>query len=460
MEKETTNNSEAIEFNEEVRSISRLEEIWNEIFLTKDKGALRLFVTCVVANQLDLDPVWIQFIAPPSSGKTEMIDSLKYVTRAGKPLVFPISDLTVNTFASGANKGGKDSSLLKQFRPGSIVTMKDYTSMIAKEPIAQRTILSQFREIYDGEYVKRTGNNKNTVWSGKIGVIAGCTQVIYQQAEEFAAMGDRFVMYQIEQPDSLEALKKVYTNAKDGTFKKKKERFYYAMKSYLEWVFDHLDDYEETLDLSPSTVEDLMTVVNFTTQVSSGIIVNSKKDNRVEFVPSKTMPMRMFKQGLSISKTGVFLNKLEAKHVGQTAGDDLTEIQLKSICKLAFDSIPITRRMALEIVTKYELGTTTAGLATALGYQTPVVAGWMAQLNGLGIVRREKDGVVDKWFLKQEHLQVMVKYQGIIPIAATMEDDDSDSWDMKVKAFEPSANTDWMSKVEEMRAMEEDPYSL
>lgn len=436
----------------EVRTVGQLQQLWDEVFLIKDRGALWVFLAAVIGNQLDQDPIWLHLIAPPSSGKTEFIDSLKYVKRYNKDLVFPISDLTVNTFASGSNRGGKDTSLLNEVKRGSIIAFKDFTSMISKEPIAQKAIMGQLREIYDRTYVKRTGNGKNIKWEGKVGIVTGCTQVIYNQSEEFAAMGDRFMMYQIEQPDQIEAMKMVYRNTKDNTFDQKREGLKLAMKSYLEYCFEHLESVE--LDIPDKTVQDIIKVVNFTTQVSSGLIIDPRKDNRIEFVPQKTMPMRMFKQVLGVARAFLFMNKIEAMAKLSKPNGDLTPEQIKYLYKLCFDSIPIRRRMALQVITGHFGGATTAGLATKLGYQTPVIAGWLAQLNGLGIVRREKEGLVDKWFLKPEFQDIMVEFEGITPVEGAL-DDSVNEWDEKIQAMEYNPIQEW---YEDKRSMEEEDY--
>jgi hypothetical protein len=43
----------------------------------------------VIANRMDADPLWLFLVAPPSSGKTEMIRALGDVTDASKRLRRP-----------------------------------------------------------------------------------------------------------------------------------------------------------------------------------------------------------------------------------------------------------------------------------------------------------------------------------------------------------------------------------
>lgn len=418
-----------------VRSLEELQAQFDEVFLMVDKGVLPLICATVVANQLDNDPVWLLVISPPSGGKTELIESLEKVSLRGKPLAYPISDLTVNTFASGQKKTGKETSLLHKMSVGSIMTFKDFTSMISKNRDAQAEIMSQLREVYDQHYVKRTGTGDDIVWKGKVGAIAGCTEIIYEKNEEFAVMGDRFIMYSMVQPERMAVLERVMEGAKDKTdgFKKKKNHLKDCMKDFLEWVFDNQENI--AFEISEENQKDLLQIVNFVTQVASGMVID-KKRGLVEFVPSKTMPMRMAKQIIAIGEAFVLMNKLEILKDSQDLEKDLpllgptqgalTDDQIGILYKIMFDTIPIKRRTALKALAKYKLGVGTAGLATSIGYQTQVVSGWLAQLNALGICTREKrtGPKGDKWILKEEYRDLMVRFEKIQMVDASLETDE------------------------------------
>lgn len=409
-----------------IRSLSELLNEFNKVFLIKDKGIIPLICATVLANQMDLDCIWLFLISPSSGGKTELIESLEFVTLRGKPLAWPISDLTINTFASGQTKAGKETSLLHKMSPGSLMVFKDFTSMISKNDDAQKAIMSQLREIYDKKYVKRTGTGKDIVWQGKLGAIAGCTEVIYESNEQFAVMGDRFIMYKMEQPERMDVLRQVVKSMKDKSknFEEKKKYLKLCMKSYLEYCIEHMENMG--LELDPETEDDLLKVVNFATMVSSGVMLDKRKGT-VEFVPSHTMPMRMAKQLLALAQGFMLMNKLETE-MG-TKNISLTQEQIETIYKVAFDTIPAKRRMALKVMAKFTLGASSAGIATLLEYQTPVVAGWLAQLNALGIVKRDKTGTHDKWSLKEEYLTIMQKFEKIVPVEEELDSVDSDDLD-------------------------------
>lgn len=428
----------------EIRSVSELQKEFEKVFLMGDSGVIPLLCAVLIANQMDNDPVWLLLVSPPSGGKTELIESLEMITLRNQPLTFPISDLTVNTFASGQKKLGKETSLLHKMKPGSIMTFKDFTSMISKNRDAQQEIMGQLREIYDQHYVKRTGTGDDIVWKGKVGAIAGCTEVIYESNEQFAVMGDRFIMYNMKQPDRMEVLEKVIDTMSDKTnkFKEKKAYLRLCMKSFVEFQFENIET--TSLDLAKETKKDILQVVNFVTTVASGVMVDKKKGT-VEFVPSHTMPMRMAKQILSIAQAFVLMNKNTPGLMGSAPASkgELTLEQIATLYKLAFDTIPIKRRMALQKLAKYSLGVTTGGLATSLDYQTPVVGQWLAQLNALGICKREKSGRGDKWTLNEKYRDIMVKFEHITVVEGELDADEDGNY-----------NTSWNHEAEIHRESE------
>jgi hypothetical protein len=126
----------------------------------------------VIANRMDGDPLWVFLVAPPSGGKTEVIRALD---EAGD--VYPLSSLTAQTFASGFERKGTETSLLPKI-DGKTLTMKDFGTVLTMYREKKAEILAQLREIYDGGFIKEFGNGKTFRWSGKVGLLAGVTPII------------------------------------------------------------------------------------------------------------------------------------------------------------------------------------------------------------------------------------------------------------------------------------------
>lgn len=417
-----------------------LKAEFDKVFLLEDPGVIALLVDTVIANQMDMDPVWLFFVAPSSGGKSEIISSINDIEIGGQKLVYPISDLTTNTFASGQKKKGKETSLLHKMPSGGMMTFKDFTSMLSKNRDARTEIMGQLREIYDKEYVKRTGTGDDITWRGKVGAIAGATEVVYDYQEDFAAMGDRFVMYSIKQPERRAMLDFVMANKENQNYNKEalRQHLRNCMKSYIEYILANLK--EDDQQLSKETKEDIINVADFCTLVRSGVVIDKRKGT-VEFVPAAEMPTRMIEQLLAIASATLARHMSEPFSGSQGAPHikgELTDVEKLTLYKIAFDSIPKKRRMALQKLAQYEGGITTKGLATSINYQTSVVGGWLNQLNGLGICTREAKGGSkgDIWMLNPKYRKIMVQFENISVEEGVLEgendeEDVDESWDKR-----------------------------
>jgi len=411
-----------------IQRFEDLQGVFDEHLLWADRQVIRLVTAAVIGNQLDADPVWILVVAASSGGKTEIISSLNDIKIGGNQTIWPISDLTRNAFVSGMRgSGGKETSLLFQIPYGGIMTFKDFTSILSKNRDDQQEIMGQLREIYDGEYEKRVGTGDELKWKGKIGAIAGSTGVIYEHLERMSAMGDRFMMYNMKQPPRKDVARLIFANQDAGISKTTmRDKNKAAMSAYVNYIVKNMK--EEHVKLSPVMREEILMVADFCTAVRSGVITDERKGH-IKFVPEQEMPMRMMEQLLSLSNAFIAMDATEPQGNKNAEKGIIKPDDLKLLYKVAFDSIPIKRRMALQLLTRHKGGITTAGLATAVGYQTPVVGQWLAELNALGVCDREKSAGPqgDLWILKDQARAVMTRFHDIKVEDDQLRDDKADS---------------------------------
>lgn len=171
----------------------------SEWFYQPDLDALRITLATAVAHySLDDDPVWLYVVGVPGSGKTSInIECLSTFERSRV-----LSDLSVPALISGLGKPGKNAGygLLRETGRSGLFFFKDFTTILTKRREDRDAVLGAMREIYDGRYSRQfgTSNHTESLWEGKITIIAAVTPVIESMWAVNNKMGDRFV--QIRMP--------------------------------------------------------------------------------------------------------------------------------------------------------------------------------------------------------------------------------------------------------------------
>lgn len=187
------------------RSTTALEQFTTHLkqhYYQPDIEAIEIVLAVVAAHYvLDADPIWLFLEGPPGTGKTEMGITPLY----GLPDAIPLGDITPNTFLSGrADHGDHKASLLQQGGSSILFTIKDFTTMMSKRPDVRAEIISQMREIYDGQFVKNTGMGNAVSWKGKVTMIAAVTPAIEREWALLRDLGERFMTVRWERGNGVE----------------------------------------------------------------------------------------------------------------------------------------------------------------------------------------------------------------------------------------------------------------
>ena len=385
---------------ETITTIELLEQEVNKVLLLADPGVVRAMVAAVIANRMDLDPVWLLLVAGSSAGKTELLMGLSELD-----FIHLISDLTVNTFASGQKRPGKETSLLMKMNNG-IMMFKDFTSILSKNKEAREEIMKQLREIFDGQYVKRTGTGDDIDWNGKMGALAGCTESIYRYLEEMSMMGDRFIMYSIEAPNRLDAARRAMNNAEG--MREKRAHLKQCFSFFINYVIERLGDVSP--EISTEDQEEFLIVSDFAALARSAVLTDMRT-GLVDFVPTAEMPMRIAAQLYTVASALNAINRVSDPQYEGSIGPT----ERKILYKMAFDSIPRSRRDALFPLAEFRNGISTAGFAQRIGLPHLSVVKYLAQLNALGICTKvKKSGAQgDIWVMKEEYRKVMIQLDNI-----------------------------------------------
>jgi len=152
-----------------------LREVLVRWFYKPDLRAIRIAMGTIKAHYLGIGaPAWLFVVAPPGAGKTTMT----IMGACGLPEVQAIGDVTENTFLSGFH-GHKDPGLLEKLGPttqggntytttgNTILLVKDSTTVLAMRRDKRSVILSQLREIHDGQFRRDFGTGVTRIWNGR-----------------------------------------------------------------------------------------------------------------------------------------------------------------------------------------------------------------------------------------------------------------------------------------------------
>ncbi len=367
-------------------SYADLEQVVSKWLLIKDKGLLRVLLASVVANKLQGDPVWLFIVAAPGGTKTELIRGLNKIGG-----VYPISDLTPQTFLSGER--GKTGSLLLRLPYGTLLTYKDFTTVLSMHRDKQQAIISQLREIFDGYYRKEFGTGETKTWEGKIGFIAGVTSVIDKHYEVYTVLGERFVQYRPIQADSIALAKKAMGNS--GGEKSMRDDIQNAIADFIAGI----NIPQEKALASEELRDHIAHLAAFCVKARSGIIRDGYSTREIDLIPETELPTRLAKQLITL---------LSALYL---VGSNSPEEDYELIWKIAMDSLPQKRRLVLERLIKEAGQLETAEVATKIGYPTNTTRRILEDLHGLKLVDREHEGQghADKWQISDYAKELLEK---------------------------------------------------
>lgn len=378
-------------------TLNQLEETVHKYLMIADPGIIKLICAVVVANRLPIPSVWCFIVSNSSGGKSALLNSLQEVDG-----IYPMDDLTPQTFISGAKaKGGKETSLLFRLPDKPIIVFKDFTVLLDKDDTSRKAIISQLRKIYDGDINKSFGTGEDIRVEIKVGMLAGTTTAIHSLTAKFAAMGERFLMYNMEQPDRVEVTLRAIRNINDFEANKMMR---IAFKEYI----DGLVIPEEMPKLPEDVFQELTHLSDFATKARSAVEREEySREKNIKMIHAPEMPMRFAKQLVSI---GMSLSIMNSQNGGSP---DLTPMDNKILYKMALDSIPQQRKVILQQLT-YVHQTTVAALSVAVALPTTSLQGVLDELVGLKVVTKSL-GMGNKvlYELKPGYRALMSRFENI-----------------------------------------------
>ncbi len=358
-----------------VESISRFHK-WLYI---EDDGLLEVYLATIAANLMDGDPVWLMIVGASGGGKTEPLNA-----GIRLPFVHLAATVTESSLLSGTPKRekaqGAKGGLLREVGPFGLLLLKDFTSMLAQRRDASAAVLSAFREIYDGSWTRHVGSDGGTTlhWSGKLAVIAGCTDTIDSHTAVIGTMGERFAFYRLPTVDDRKLSRHALRMAgKEAQMRDELSRTVCGL-------FAGVTLPESLPEISEADLERLIDLASLTARCRSAV----ERDNHTRDITltlSPEAPTRIAK----------ILRQLF--HGMEAIGVERPRIWA-ALEKIAFDSMHKVRRAVLKQLEDGQLHTT-AAIATAIQYPTVTARRALEELHSHGVLMCVKSGQgrADSW---------------------------------------------------------------
>jgi len=326
------------------RPFAGLSSVLQRWFYKPDLQMIRIVLGTLRAHYLKAgDPTWIFTVAPPGTGKTTM----GIMSAATLPEIIPLGDFTENTFLSGlygVHNPGMLERLGNTTQQGrtytsegdAIFLIKDFTTVLTMRREKRAVILSQLREIHDGQFKRDFGTGESKIWRGRVSIIAAVTPALDRHYSIFSTLGERFLQVRSHRPDSPEAGK--WAIRQQGHETEIRAECQAAMRE----LFGALPS--EVPSLSQEFESRLIALAELTAIARTHIYRNPFGKREIEYVPEAEANTRISKGLAAIAKGIASLNR--RSEVGL---EDVTDA-----LRVGWDCVPHYRRLLLEAVIQHQ----------------------------------------------------------------------------------------------------------
>jgi hypothetical protein len=362
--------------------------VFDKWFVLRDHTPIYAVLGTVAANLLPGDPVWLGFIAPPSSAKTELLNSVSRL-----PFVEPAATMTPAALLSGTPERQRDKSakggLLNKIGEFGILVLKDFGSILSMRPDAKAETVAALREVFDGSWTRHLGTDggRTLTWKGKIGLLFGATEAYDDYYGVIGSLGDRFLLCRL-------------ASSFGGQLKRALDHRGAATKTMREEIAAAVAGlFTKPLPEPPALSEDefqrFENVVSLAVRLRAHV-TRDRYTREIENIHGAEGPGRI---GLCLER---LLGGLVAIGVHR-------EHAMRIIEDITLDSTPPIRRHAFELLT--ETATETRIIATALRLPTITARRALEDLCAQGLAVRtrgktekgeEKKGGADLWEVDPE----------------------------------------------------------
>ncbi len=320
-----------------VQSFDQIQSLIHNYMTFDNSNDYIIDLTLATALSLQYEkPVWLMVVAPPSSGKTELLRII-----SGLKFYHPIHNLTPRFLFSG-HPQAKGGFMIRQVGEEGILAFPDFTTVLSTNSAARGEIMNQLRVIYDGEAGLGTGIDMGAAltWIGKVALIACVTQAIEGHRDVGNDLGDRFLYYRYNPSASASSFRS--QTKEGGVIRKSVPRL---VRQFLDRKRKQLAD----LNLTEEEIQMIDSLAQFIAR-GRAAVERDRSAREITNIHSPEQPHR-----LAIALANLF-KALKCIHDGSTkrARSVLVEV--------AKSTIPAKRSLVLDVVSSSDKSNVLADL--------------------------------------------------------------------------------------------------
>lgn len=177
-----------------------LQQVSMKWMYEPDFLALRACLATVKGLDVDTTPIWLMLIGASGTGKTA------YYMRCCES--YPRYELTDEMSTAGLSSGKAGNwgdGLLKRLGTRGLWLMPDFTVFLNMREERRNEVMGIQRRLFDGKY-DRVAAGERLHWSGRLHVVAACTNALERFYRVNADLGERFIQVRIERRDASDEL--------------------------------------------------------------------------------------------------------------------------------------------------------------------------------------------------------------------------------------------------------------
>lgn len=315
-------------------ALDRVVEAYRVSLEIPDPSQIHAILGTVAANLgKDDKPIWLIFVGPPSSGKS---DPMKYLGAIGN--VRFTSEVTQGGLLSCSPTKGKANTgtggLLNTIREPSVLVISDMSPILSLGEEGMKKFLGLMREVYDGKVIRHGGQDggKEVSWTGKLGLLAASTGDIDRHHSIINTLGDRYLYFRMPAGDVSAKMERARTR------KDNKKGIDAALKELFGLIVG--SGPAELTDENEKTLQSLASFV----AVARTAVIRDPHTRKLDDIAQPEEPTRLYLAFRTLLKgmIRIGLNEAEAMAVTSKIGLDSLPPARLAIIKMALAAGDVT----------------------------------------------------------------------------------------------------------------------